>query len=271
MIASMACFVSGDALVKLSGQSLPMSQVIFVRSVCGAILLLGLALALRAPHLGKTLSSGRVRARIVLDAGASIGFLTALVHLPLASATAINQATPLIITAIAMVVLKESVSARKWLAIVSGFAGVLLVVQPAGKDFNAWSLVVLASSFLTAARDVVTRTVDRRISGLQIVLASTVCLIPVSAAWGLADDWQPVTAMALLVLAGAALFVSAAYLLITFALREGAVAVVVPFRYTALIFAAILGWAVWGDLPDGFAWSGIALIVTTGIYLLRSR
>lgn len=271
MTASMACFVGGDALVKLSGQTLPMSQVIFVRSVCGALMLLGLGLALRTAHFGRSLSDKRVLARISLDAGASIGFLTALVHMPLASATAINQATPLIITAIAMAVLKESVNARKWLTIVAGFVGVLLVVQPAGRDFNTWSLVVLFTSFLSATRDVVTRTVDRQISSLQIVLASTVCLIPISALWGIADDWKPVTAMGLLVLAAAALFVSAGYLLITYALREGAVAVVVPFRYTALIFAAILGWAVWGDLPNGLAWGGIALIVAAGIYLLRSR
>lgn len=271
MTASMACFVGGDALVKLSGQTLPMSQVIFVRSLWGAVMLLALGAFLRTPHFGRTLSDRKVLARIALDAGASIGFLTALIHLPLASATAINQATPLIITAIAMVVLKESVTTRKWITILVGFGGVLLVVQPAGKDFNAWSLVVLFTSCLSAARDVVTRTVDRQISSLQIVLASTVCLIPIAALWGIADDWKPLTAGHLYVLAFAAAFVSAGYLLITYALREGTVAVIVPFRYTALIFAALLGWAVWGDLPNALAWCGIALIVLTGTYLLRSR
>jgi len=271
MTASMACFVGGDALVKLAGQSISMSQVIFVRSICGALLLLGLGGGLRTPHFGRTLSDRRVLARIALDAGATIGFLTALVHMPLASATAINQATPIIITAIAMLALKESVNTRKWLTILAGFVGVLLVVQPASSDFTMWSLVVLFTAFLSALRDVVTRTVDRQISALQIVLASTVCLIPISAIWGLADDWQVLSAVDVLVLTFAAVFVSAAYILITYAIREGTVAVIVPFRYTALIFAAILGWAIWGDLPNTLAWFGIAVIVMTGTYLLRSR
>ncbi len=240
MTASMACFVGGDALVKLAGQSIPMSQVIFVRSICGVILLLGLGVVLRTPHFGRALSDRRVLARIALDTGATVGFLTALVHMPLASATAINQATPIIITAIAMLVLKESVNTRKWLTILAGFVGVLLVD-------------------------------DRQISALQIVLASTVCLIPISAIWGLADDWQVLSAVDVLVLTFAAVFVSAAYILITYAIREGTVAVIVPFRYTALIFAAILGWAIWGDLPNTLAWFGIAVIVMTGTYLLRSR
>jgi len=271
MTASMACFVGGDALVKLSGQTIPMSQVIFVRSICGAILLLCLGVVLRTPHFGRTLSNGRVLARIGLDAGASIGFLTALVHLPLASAMAINQATPIIITAIAMLVLKERVNTRKWLTILAGFVGVLLVVQPAGKDFNVWSLVVLFTAFLSATRDVVTRTVDRQISALQIVLASTVFLIPISAIWGIADQWKLLSAVDVLVLTFAAVFVSAGYLFITYAIREGTVAVIVPFRYTALIFAAFLGWAIWGELPNALAWFGIAVIVMTGTYLLRSR
>ena len=271
MTASMACFVSGDAFVKLAGQTIPMSEVICVRSICGAVFLLCLGVVLRTPHFGKTLSDRRVLARIGLDAGASIFFLTALVHLPLASATAINQATPLIITGIAMVVLKERVNARKWLTILAGFAGVLLVVQPAGEDFNVWSLAVLFSSLLSAVRDIVTRTLDRQISALQIVLASTVTLIPVSALWGIADRWIPLSSGDVLVLALAGFFVSTGYLLITFALRVGAVAVIVPFRYTALIFAALLGWAVWGDFPNALAWLGIALIVMAGTYLLRSR
>ena len=74
MTASMACFVAGDALVKLSGETIPMSQVIFVRSICGAILLLCLGVVLRTPHFGRTLSDRRVLARIRLDAGATIGF-----------------------------------------------------------------------------------------------------------------------------------------------------------------------------------------------------
>ena len=84
------------------------------------------------------------------------------------------------------------------------------------------------------------------------------------------QGWQPPTAKQLLLLAAAAVFLSAGYYLVITGMRAGEMSVIAPFRYTGLLFALVLGWAVWGDVPNALAWAGIALLVGAGLYVLRS-
>ena len=162
MTIAMGFFVSNDAIVKFVSQSLPSAQLIFIRGVFASVFLLAVA-----RHMGfingpnghlRQLLIRPVLLRAAFDAVATMVYLTALFHLPLGNATAINLATPLFITLMAMLTLGERVGAARWLIISVGFAGVLLVVQPRAEGFNAWALLCVLGTFLHAVRDTLTRT-----------------------------------------------------------------------------------------------------------------
>lgn len=270
MSAGMASFVTNDTLVKYVSESLPAPQLIFIRGLFATALLLVIVHWMGAMRQLPRLLERRVIARALFDGFATLTYLTSLFHLPIANATAINMATPLFITLFAVLAYNEQVAVRRWLAIATGFAGVLLVVQPSGAAFNAYALLCLAGTLFHAARDLLTRSVDRTIPSIAITFSTAVMVTLMSGAWTLLSwDWQPVTGRQLGLLATASVFLSGGYYLLTVAMRAGEMSVVAPFRYAGLLFAVVLGFAVWGDAPNALAWSGIVLLVASGLYLLR--
>ncbi len=271
MSAGMASFVTNDTLVKHVGESLPGPQLIFIRGVCATVLLLAIAHAMGAAGGWRQLRDGRVLLRAGFDGFATLVYLTSLFHLPLANATAINMATPLFITLFAVVAFHERVGPSRWLAIAVGFTGVLLVVQPTAAGFNAYALLCLAGTLLHAARDLTTRVIDRRIPSILVTLSTAVAVTLLSGAWAaLAGRWEPVSARQFGLLALASVFLSGGYYLLTVAMRAGEMSLVAPFRYAGLLFALVLGFAVWGDVPNALAWVGIAFLVGAGLVVLRS-
>lgn len=279
MSLSMASFIVNDALVKHVSESLPGPQLIFIRGLFSSALLLvavrvtGALRIAAAPHAPQIplWRERHVLLRSALDALATMVYLTSLFHLPLGNATAINMATPLVITLMAAAALHERVDAPRWVAVAVGFAGVLLVVQPAANGFNAWALLCLFGVVLGAVRDLLTRAIPPRVPTLLITLATALATCVLSGAITLFETWQPVTAQQYALLGIAGIFLSIAYYLLILSLRAGEMSVTSPFRYSALLFALLLGWIVWGDIPNALAWSGIALLVGAGLYMLRSR
>jgi drug/metabolite transporter (DMT)-like permease len=271
MAAGMASFVANDTLVKYVSQSLPAAQLIFLRGIFATALLLAVAHAMGASPQIVRLQDRRVLLRALFDSFATMVYLTSLFHLPIANVTAINMATPLFITLFAVLAFGERVGPSRWLAIATGFTGVLLVVQPSGAAFNAYSLLCLGGTLLHAARDLVTRTIHRGIPSIVVTLSSAVAVTLLSAAWGFVQGWQPVTWTQLAMLATASVFLSGGYYLLTISMRAGDLSVIAPFRYAGLLFAVVLGYAVWGDVPNALAWSGIALLVGAGLYVLHTQ
>lgn len=271
MAGGMACFVTNDSLVKYVSESLPAAQLIFLRGVFATLLLLAIAASMRALPLLPRLADRKVLMRAAFDAFATVTYLVSLFHLPIANATAINMATPLFITLFAVVAFKERVGAGRWLAIATGFTGVLLVVQPTGAAFNAYALLCLAGTLLHASRDLTTRVIDRSIPSILITLSTAVAVTLLAGAWSLVSPWQPATAKQIGLLAAASVFLSGGYFLLTVSMRAGEMSVIAPFRYTGLLFAIVLGWLVWGDVPNALAWGGIALLLVAGLYVLHGE
>lgn len=271
MSAGMCALTANDTLVKFVSQSLPPAQLIFLRGVFASALLLALVQATGALRQFPRLLDRRVLLRAGLDAVATMAYLLALFHLPLANATAINMAVPLFITLFAIVAFGERVGGARWLAIVAGFAGVLLVVQPKGDAFNGYSLLCLLATLLNASRDVVTRTIARTIPTLLITLSTALAVTLLSGLWTATQPWQPVRWNQLGLLALAAVVLSAGYFLLTLAMRAGEMSVIAPFRYASLLFAIVLGYLVWGDVPNALAVGGIVLLVAGGLGILRAR
>jgi len=271
MAAGMASFVSNDALVKFVSQSLPAAQLIFLRGLFATLLVFAISHAMGATGRLGALRDRKVLARAALDALATLTYLTSLFHLPIGNATAINMATPLFITLFAVIAFREQVGAGRWLAIATGFAGVLLVVQPSGAAFNAYALLCLGGTVLHASRDLMTRAIDRGIPSILITLSTAAAVTLLAGALCLFQEWQPVDWRQLALLAAASVFLSGGYFLLTVAMRGGEMSLIAPFRYAGLLFALLLGYLVWGDVPNALAWAGIALLVAAGLYVLHGE
>jgi drug/metabolite transporter (DMT)-like permease len=273
MSLAMASFVTNDALVKSVSASLPAAQLIFIRGVFATLLLLAVAQAMGVLTVQKVRGAlqKNVLVRAGLDSLATLTYLTSLFHLPIGNATAINMATPLFITVFAVVAYGERVQLARWLAVITGFIGVLLVVQPSSAGFNTYALLCLVGTLFHSGRDLMTRHIDRNISSLLITLSTAVAVTVLSGLLSVPQGWKPVAPFQLGQLAAASAFLSAGYYLIIVGMRNGEMSVIAPFRYAGLLFALTIGWAVWGDVPNTLAWAGIALLVGAGLYVLHSE
>ena len=149
MIIAMVGFTANDAIAKYCSESMNMAQVLLVRGFFAALLVCLLAWqpgALASPRL---MLAPLVALRVVAEAGATVTFLIALAHLPLANVSAVLQSLSLAVTMGAALVLGERVGWRRWLAILAGFIGVLVIVRPGTDGFTAASLVALLAAALT--------------------------------------------------------------------------------------------------------------------------
>lgn len=269
MVVSMACFIVNDTLVKFVSQSLPAGQLIFLRGLMATALVLAFMRATAAPVRPATLAGGWVAVRSVLDAMATLTYLFSLFNLPIANATAINMATPLVITLIAVLWLGHRVGPAQWVAVALGFTGVLLVIQPRADGFNAFAWLCLGATVLHALRDLVTLRIPREVPSIGVTLATAVAVTLLAGLVSLVQGWRAPTAAQLGLLAAAAVFLASGYQLLIRATRSGDISVIAPFRYSGLLMAVGLGWVVWGDVPNALAWAGIALVLGAGLYLLR--
>ncbi len=267
----MAGFVVNDAIVKHVSEGMPSAQLIFLRGVLASLLVLGMACALGVRRQLRHVLQPRVASRAAVDACATVMYLLSLFHLPLGNATAINLAAPLFMVVFAVWFLKERPGTARWLAVAVGFAGVLCVVQPRSDGFNAWALLCLAGTLFHATRDLLTRRIDPAIPSIVVTLSTAVAVTLLSGAMSLAQGWQPFAPVQLAWLAAASVFLVAGYFLIIQCMRQGEVSLTAPFRYSALLFAVVLGYGVWGDVPNAWAWCGIALLVGSGLYVVHDQ
>lgn len=268
--AGMAAFVANDTLVKYVSESLPASQLILLRGLMATALLLAIAHAMGATRRLADLFDARVMARAGLDALGTVAYLVSLFHIPLANATAINMATPLVVTVLAVVAFREQVNAARWLAIAVGCTGALLVVQPRGAQFNAYALLCLVGTLFQATRDFATRMIDRTIPSVLVTLSTAIAVTLLAGVWSLFEEWAPLQPGQLGLLGAASVFLSAGYFLVTVAMRAGEMSLIAPFRYSGLVFALLLGYAVWGHVPNAWAWAGIALLLGAGLWLVQA-
>lgn len=271
MSLAMAFFIANDALVKQVSATLPGPQLIFIRGLMATTLLLIMAQAMGHLKNWRLMVSKRLWIRGSVDAAASLAYLTAVFHLPLGNATAINLSSPLFITAFSIVFFKEQVAFQRGLLILLGFSGVLLVVQPSSEGFNVYAWLAVLATLLHATRDTLTRSIGLHVPALLITLSTAVSVALAAGGIALTQTWTPVDSISLALLFGASLFLSMAYYLLIVAMRSGEMSLVAPFRYSGLLFALLLGYMVWDDVPNVLGWAGIFLLAISGLLILRSE
>ena len=271
MTGAMVFFVVNDALVKWVSTDLPTPQLIFVRGVMTTALLLALAAWMGQLRLWRSALTRSVPTRALVDSLASFTYLTAMFHMPLGNATAINLAGPLFLTMLAVFFLHERVSLGRWALILLGFAGVLLVVQPRAGEFNSYAWLCLLAAMLHAGRDFLTRLVPAQVPSLLITLSTAMMVTLLAGVWSMFEPWRAMSTTHIGQLFAAAMCLAAGYHLLTLSMRWGDMSVIGPFRYSGLLMALLLGYLMWGDVPNGLAWCGIALVVAAGLGLLQAE
>lgn len=270
MSAAVVVFIFNDALIKLAAETMPSMQAIGVRGLFATLWCVLALLATGAWRQAASIAHPQVMLRGMLEAAAAIVYLVALFHTPFAIATAINLSTPLIFTALAVLILKETVRWRRWSAVIVGFLGVLLVIQPRPGDIDAWAWVVLFATLLGALRDILARYLPANVPTLVVSLASAVAVALVACAWTFVEGWQPMTTREIGLLVASSLLLAAGYQFLVLALRSGGeFSVIGSFRYASILWALGIGYVVWGDVPNALALAGIAVIVGSGLYILH--
>jgi drug/metabolite transporter (DMT)-like permease len=269
LVIGMAGYTVNDAFVKLVAQSYPVGEVIFIRGVL-TTLVLGAIIAGAGllPDMRRT-TDRHVVWRAVADGVASVLYVVALAHMQMADLAAVLLLAPLLLTAMAVLFYGEIVGWRRWTAIAVGFGGTLFVVKPTPAMFDAWALIALAASFASASRDLLTRQTDQTIPTLILTLAGSIAVAIGGLALVVTEEWRMLAPRDLTLLALAAAFLAFGSYLVALAYRGVDISVVAPFRYTLLLWAAIAGFVVFGDLPDRWAAFGAVLIVASGLYALH--
>lgn len=266
MLVGCACLTLNDAAMKWLIADYPVGEMLFFR---GGVVALGVGLLLW--RLG---GAGAFRVadpkgqsfRAGLMIAGSFLFITGLKYLPLADAIAIAFAGPLFATALAVPLLGERVGWRRWLAVGCGFGGVLLMTRPSGEVIQWAVLLPLAACLTGAFRDIVTRRLTASDSTLATLFYSTAAVALaglVTLPWG----WRlPEPSHAAMLLASSALMAAAHWLQIE-AFRCAEAATVVPFRYSSLLWALLLGHLIWAQLPAPTVALGALIIVAAGLYI----
>lgn len=269
MSGAMASFAVNDMLVKLATASIEPAQVMALRSGLTAILLLLVARwrgALRPP---RAVLAPTVLLRTGADIGTTLAYISALQHLPLANASAIFQALPLTITLAAAMFLGERVGWRRWLAILVGFIGVLVILRPTSDGFNIYAVWVLISVAFAAMRDLVTRRMPATLPSLFVASVTSIAVSAVGFGLLPVVGWEPMTGRLWLILSVASVAVGLGYVMIVASMRTGDMGFVAPFRYTVLLFAFVFGIAFLGERPDAAELLGSAIVVGSGAYMIH--
>jgi drug/metabolite transporter (DMT)-like permease len=269
MTASMAGFSSNDAVMKSLAADMSLIQATFLRGLIVTLLLAGLAWIQGVHRYWPVRRDRRLIAiRCAAEVGATITFLTALFHMPIANASAILQSVPLAVTLGAALFLAEPVGWRRYSAIAIGFVGVLVIVRPGSDGFTGYALWALGSIVFIVARDLVTRRLSPEAPGTTVALISSAALTLAAALALGAADWRPVGAGHLATLTLGSLCLLVGYVFSVQAMRTGEIGFVQPFRYTLLVWAMLFGILVFDERPDGWMLAGSAIVIATGLFTL---
>ena len=258
-----------DAMIKWLSADYPIAQIVFFRASIG--LIPTLVLLYRPPGL-KALRTRRVGAHLLrglVGVIGTFGFFWAFAVMPLADAYAIGFAAPMFITAMSVPLLGERVGPRRWLAVLVGFIGVLIMVRPGGGGtFGGGGAIALLATAAYALSMVLMRLYSRTETNASMIFYATLVIVVVAGVqmpfvW-VTPTWPDAGLLAVLGLLGGigAIMMAQAY-------RVATPSIVVPFEYTGMIWGVGLGFMLWGDVPDLWIWVGSAIVVASGLYILH--
>ncbi len=277
-LISALLFAFMSALVRQLGDVAPVGQMVFFRSAF-AILPVVLVYAVRG-ELATAVRTSRPLGQLgrgLLSVGGMFTNFSALTRLPLADATAISFASPLITVALAAIILKERVRIYRWSAVVIGFAGVIVMLIPhldigryaviGGAAAAAGSMFAVISAFCNAGTVIQTRRLTKSETTSSIVFYfSLVCAI--AGALTLPFAWHSPTPRELIALIALGVLGGFAHILLTESYRYGTASLVAPFDYSSMLWAVLLGYWLFGELPDTLVYVGASIVAAAGLFVI---
>lgn len=269
MVASMAAFALEDAFIKATTKQLPVGQVLMLFGAGGTLLFACLSLRNGSSLLNAQVASKVMLLRAFCELTGRLFYVLAIALTPMSSATAILQATPLLVVLGATVFFGETVGWRRWCAILVGLIGVGIILRPAAGDFSALSLLAVVGTLGFAGRDLASRAAPASLSTWLLGFYGFMTVVVAGALFSWWDDkaWVWPTAAQLMSLAaaiGAGVF---AYTALMKAMRTGSISAVTPFRYTRLVFGVALGIVMFSERMDGPMVLGCLVVIGSGLFI----
>lgn len=260
-------FALNDAMGKWLVASFSVGQVLFIRSI-GAFFVLGPMLA-RQPlaSLYKLDQPSLHVLRMVLCTADTALFYAAVTYLPLADVMTFYMAGPIYVAALSHFLLGERIGWRRWLAVLIGFAGVVIALRPSSEMLSLPSIFGLVGSLSFALTLVLNRKL-RSTSDATLVTWQTIAALVAGGVLAI-GNWSPFTAGELAALLLLGVVACVAHLLITRSLKLAPASLLAPLQYTLLVWAVVLGWAFFGDFPDTQMLIGAGIIVLAGLFIFH--
>jgi drug/metabolite transporter (DMT)-like permease len=268
MLLATGCFGCLDTMSKVLVAHYPASALVWLRYILQTVVMAAIFLPRMGLGLLRTSMPGLQLVRGLMLVLSSVVFVVALGHMKIAEVASIVFLAPIIVALAGGPLLGERVAARTWLALAGGFGGVLLIIRPGGDAFTWWALLPLGCAFLFAGYQILTRKLaghDDPISTLFFPGLIACFVVPPVFPGAFTVPGVPLHA-ALLVAIG--ILGAVGHFLLIRAHAMAPATLLSPFGYTQLLVTILLGWIVFGELPDGIALIGIALISGSGLGLI---
>ena len=197
---------------------------------------------------------------------ATLFFFGALRSLPIADTLAVFFVSPLIVTILSAVILKEQVGVRRWSAVLVGFAGILIIARPGGAVFHPAALLALGAGISYAVYAIMTRKLSGSAPPL-VTLAYTALLGAIVMSLVMPFYWRPPSPTDWVLMACLGLFAAAGHFLVILAFERAPASLLAPYGYSEIVTATVLGYVIFGDFPDAVTWVGVAIVVASGVYI----
>tara|TARA_B100000767_G_scaffold271291_1_gene296611 strand:+ start:421 stop:1254 length:834 start_codon:yes stop_codon:yes gene_type:complete len=270
MITAMGCLTLADLLIKIASQTLPIGQVMIFYGVGSIIVFWSLMGIKGEPIRLSPLTNPAVLLRNIGDLIAINGMCLALVYVPISTVGAVIQTVPIMVTVAAALFLGERVGTRRILAIFIGFLGTLFIIQPGASTFEITTILVFIAAVGMALRDIATKLVRENFSTLLLTFYTSMLFILSGSVLLIITGGASVPDMGMIaILAATIVLGSLGFFFTTEAVRMGEVSVVIPFRYTRILFSLAAGILVLGEQINPIMLFGIALTILSGLYIWR--
>jgi drug/metabolite transporter (DMT)-like permease len=267
MLGAMAVLPFLDVCAKYLGQQgMPVIQVVWARMAFGLIFVAPMLMAQQGKAALLPDRPLLHLARAILLMSATFAFFLALTYQGIAETLAVFFVQPLVITALSPFVLQEQVGLRRWLAVLAGFIGTLVIIRPGLVAINPGSLLALASGFSLACYMLLTRKIAGRDSAMATTYKTSL-MGTLIASIATLFVWQQPTPQQWLLMALLAAIASFGHLLIVKAYDHAEASLLAPLAYTEMIMAVALGWYFFGDFPDNWTFVGVGILIASAIYI----
>lgn len=270
MLLAMACYVLNDAFIKLAAARYGAGQILLLRGLLASLMLLAVVARARLHHAWRRTLRPIVALRALLEITTAATSVAALSRMSLSTVTSIMMIAPLIVAAVSMATGLEPRRMDRVLAATAGFVGVLIVLRPSSAVDLPGLTLALACAASLAGRELVNRAIPLDVPSLLVATVTTLAVTLAGAAMATLEVRAPTDPQTLTWMVGAAVFTAVGNSAVVAASRRADLSVVAPFRFSNIIWALVLGFAVWNEVPDWHAVVGIALVAGSGVYVLRS-